>query len=154
MSIFHSDFPGPSNCQRCHTPEFAVDDEKCLACHSEIGSRIASGRGFHRDKNHVCSQCHPEHRGRERNLMNIDIQNFDHSQTGYILKGAHQSIEDCSACHREDNSYPRERTRSFLLMDSRCISCHGSPHPGNQDNCQACHNQKSWWVDIWVSSDF
>jgi hypothetical protein len=154
LSVFHSESPGLHNCQKCHSQEYAVDDAKCLACHSEIGLRMTSDRGFHRDKKQACSHCHPEHRGKNWNLVNIDIQDFDHSETGCILEGAHQSVKDCNACHRKENSFPRERGRSFILVDSRCNSCHPSPHPGRQDRCQICHNQKNWRVDIWVSFEF
>ena len=105
-----------------------TDDRKCLACHTEIASRISSKRGYHRDKSEGCALCHPEHQGKEARLIVMDILGFDHDETGHILKDAHEKVKDCSACHQ-------------------------SPHPGRQGQCQTCHTQKNWRVDIWSSRD-
>lgn len=153
LSAVHFDSPGLQNCQKCHSPNMETDDRKCLACHTEIASRISSKRGYHRDKSEGCALCHPEHQGKEAKLIVMDILDFDHDETGYTLKDAHQKVKDCSACHRKNNSIPRVKTKSFLLKDSRCLSCHQSPHPGRQDQCQTCHSQKNWRVDIWSSRD-
>jgi hypothetical protein len=149
LNVVHSDSPGVQNCQKCHSPNMAVDDKKCLSCHTEIAERIASNKGYHKDKYEKCAVCHTEHQGNEASLIVLDIRDFDHDETGYSLRGAHQKVKDCISCHRKDNSFPRTKTKSFLLEDSRCLSCHQSPHPGRQDQCQTCHTQKTWRVDIW-----
>jgi len=145
----HSLSPGLQNCQECHTDELDVSEKKCLGCHSEIALRISSGRGFHKDKQQECGLCHPEHKGKEAKLIDLDSRDFDHDETGYSLQEAHVKIKDCKTCHRRENSFPRKKSTSFLLNDSRCLSCHTSPHPGRQEICQSCHSQKDWHVDIW-----
>jgi hypothetical protein len=35
------------------------------------------------------------------------------------------------------------------MKDSRCLSCHEPQHPGQQDNCQVCHGQNNWRVELW-----
>jgi hypothetical protein len=149
LSAVHSDSPGLQNCQKCHSPKMEIDDNNCLECHTEIASRISSKQGYHRDKIEGCGLCHPEHQGKGTKLIAMDILDFNHDETGYILKGAHQTVKECSVCHKKSNSLPREKTKSYLLMDSRCLACHLSSHPGRQDRCQTCHTQKNWRVDIW-----
>jgi hypothetical protein len=58
-------------------------------------------------------------------------------------------VTDCRACHRKDNTFPRERSRSYLFLRTGCQACHVSPHPGRQDLCLKCHTQVSWRVDHW-----
>ena len=149
LSAAHSDSPGIQNCQQCHTSELDVSGTKCLECHSELDVRISSGRGFHKDKKQDCGVCHSEHKGKESRLVDLDIQNFDHDETGYNLEDAHAKINECTACHKRDNSFPRKKSLSFLLNDYRCLSCHQSPHPGRQEICQSCHSQKDWRVEVW-----
>jgi predicted CXXCH cytochrome family protein len=153
LSVVHTNSPGLLNCQKCHSANMDIDDKKCLTCHTEIASRIASKKGYHRHKSEGCALCHTEHQGKKANLIVMDIRDFDHDETGYALKDGHQKVKDCSACHRKNNSVPREKTKSFLLKNSRCLSCHQSPHPGRQDQCQTCHTQKNWRVDIWSRKD-
>jgi hypothetical protein len=149
LSAVHADSPGLQNCQKCHSPNMEADDKKCLACHSEIASRIALKKGYHRDKSEGCALCHSEHQGKEASLIVLDVQDFNHDETGYLLKDAHHQVKDCAACHTKQNSFPRKKAKSYLIKDSRCFACHPSPHPGRQDQCQSCHTQKNWRVSIW-----
>jgi hypothetical protein len=84
----------------------------------------------------------------------MDPEDFDHSETGTELKGAHAGIKDCRACHRPDNTFPRTKSQSYLLLRSGCTACHQPPHPGRQEQCLACHTQKDWRVDIWETRKF
>lgn len=149
LSTAHKDTPGLKNCSQCHSADLDVVSTKCLSCHREIAGRISAKRGFHRDKAESCSDCHTEHEGEETKLVEWDVTEFDHKETGYALIGSHKKITDCLACHTKDNSVPRKTTVSYLLKDSRCLVCHPSPHPGDQDNCQACHSPDGWRVEIW-----
>ena len=83
----------------------------------------------------------------------LDPEDFDHEETGVVLKGAHSAIKDCHRCHRKDNTLPRKKTRSYLFSKTGCTVCHVSPHPGHQEKCLACHNQKNWEVDIWIPGE-
>lgn len=149
LSPVHREAPGLKNCTQCHSDELAVVLQKCLACHQEIAARLSENRGFHRDKAADCAVCHTEHGGEETKLVDWDVQQFDHEETGYSLLGKHKNVRDCLSCHKKENSFPRKTTLSYLLKDSRCLACHKSPHPGRQDSCQVCHSQTHWRVDIW-----
>ncbi len=149
LSLAHSDSPGLKNCLKCHTDELEVSAEKCLGCHTEIAQRISKSRGFHQDKNEDCAVCHAEHQGKEGKLIDLDTKDFDHEETGHSHKGAHKKVKDCRACHRKENTFPRKEGLSYLMSDSKCLSCHQAPHPGHQEICTSCHSQNNWYVEIW-----
>jgi hypothetical protein len=146
LSAFHATKPGESDCAACHTAPGKVSPAKCLACHAEIASRIAAQTGFHRDKAEECAVCHAEHQGRQANIVPLDPSDFDHSETGADLRGAHLRPKSCDACHTVANSFPRTVGRSYLLKVPGCRGCHIPPHPGRQENCLACHTQDGWTV--------
>ncbi len=149
LSAAHRGSPGLKNCSQCHNDKLEVVPHKCLACHQELASRILSERGFHRDKAEDCAVCHTEHKEDDTKLVAWDIQDFDHEETGYPLLGKHKEITDCLVCHSKENSFPRKSTVSYFMKDSRCFSCHEPRHPGQQDDCQTCHGQDNWRVEIW-----
>lgn len=150
LSIAHQGSPGLKNCSKCHNEDLEAEPSRCLACHKEIAVRLAEGRGYHRDKGEDCAVCHAEHQGVNAPFVPLDIEDFDHEETGIALKGVHLEIKDCIRCHRKDNTLPRKKTRSYLFTRRGCLVCHASPHPGRQKKCITCHDQKSWIVDIWV----
>jgi hypothetical protein len=147
LSAAHVPKPGETDCSACHASPGKTAPGKCLVCHAEIASRIAAGRGFHRDKGEDCAVCHAEHQGRQASIVPLDRADFDHSETGAELKGAHLRTKDCDKCHTPANTLPRAKGRSFLLKEPGCRGCHAPPHPGDQDKCAACHGQESWVVD-------
>lgn len=149
LSRSHTQSPGLKNCMKCHTPELEIDASKCLACHREIAVRIEQQRGFHREFTEGCSDCHVEHGGADSKLVDLDPEDFDHAETGADLKGVHTGIKDCRACHRPDNTLPRNHSQSYLFTRRGCQACHEVPHPGRQEQCLACHSQQSWRVGIW-----
>jgi hypothetical protein len=153
LSRFHTESPGLKNCDRCHNDDLEVQPAKCLTCHKEIASRISQGRGYHRDKGEDCVVCHSEHQGSDAQLILLDTEDFDHEETGTVLRGVHKQITDCRQCHRKNNTIPRQKSWSYLLTESGCQGCHASPHPGQQQRCQTCHSQTSWHVDIWNPGD-
>lgn len=147
LSASHAVKPG-SDCAACHVSPGKIDPAKCLACHTEIGARIAAHRGFHRDKAQDCAVCHAEHQGRDVDLTHLDPADFDHAETGADLQGAHLKIDakSCDTCHAKDRVLPRQFGRSYLLKAQGCQGCHATPHPGREDQCLACHSQSSWSV--------
>lgn len=146
LSAAHASKPGAADCSACHSAPAKVSPAKCLACHAEIATRIAAQQGYHRDKGDDCAVCHAEHQGAQTEIMPLDITNFDHSETGADLQGAHVKAKPCDVCHTPASSYPRSQGRSFLLRVPGCRGCHAPPHPGRQDDCLACHTQVSWAV--------
>ena len=151
LSAAHQESPGLKSCSKCHNEDFEVPPAMCLSCHQEISTRISDNRGYHRDKGDDCIVCHSEHQGPDEPIVYLDPEDFDHEETGAILEGAHQQVDDCNLCHRKDNTIPRKKSRSYIFRESGCSVCHTSPHPSRQKKCLACHNQKSWEVDIWLS---
>ncbi len=146
ISAAHAAKPGEAECAACHVSPGKITPAKCLACHTEIASRIAAGSGFHRDKADDCAVCHAEHQGREANIVPLDPADFDHAETGTVLEGAHLRPKTCEACHTPALSHPRSQGRSYLLKVPGCRGCHVPPHPGRQEDCQACHTQNDWIV--------
>jgi hypothetical protein len=146
LSLAHSEKPGLKDCSVCHTPEYEVKPDKCLACHQEMAQRMTEGRGFHKEKKQNCGTCHAEHQGENVSLIPLDLKTFNHAQTGFVLKGVHETLNDCAPCHAGPNSFSRNKTKSFLLKDSRCTGCHVSPHQGHQEDCLSCHSFEDWWV--------
>lgn len=136
-------------CQKCHTKGYRVAPSKCLKCHKELTRRIKRKRGYHRDKKEDCDGCHGEHQGRNHKLYELDVKDFDHSETGYRLKGKHKKVSHCRACHRPPNSFPRQKAKSYLLKSRKCKACHQSPHSDLKIKCTDCHTSDSWKVDIW-----
>jgi hypothetical protein len=149
LSTAHKDSPGLKNCSQCHNDDLEVVSQKCLTCHQEIASRITATRGFHRDKIEDCAVCHTEHGIDDTKLVDWDVEEFDHEETAYPLLGKHKSVVECRTCHKKENSFPRKTTFSYLMKNSGCLSCHQPQHPGQQDDCQACHGQNNWRVEIW-----
>ena len=148
LSAAHAAKPGEASCAACHEEPGKVSPKKCLACHAEIGSRISAGTGYHRDKADDCAVCHAEHQGREASIVPLDPSDFDHSETGAVLLGAHLRPKTCDACHTKANAVPRSQGRSYLLKTPGCRGCHAPPHPGRQEDCLACHDgkQENWIV--------
>lgn len=148
LSAAHAASPGLANCAACHVSEGKIAPARCLACHKEIAREIVPGavRGFHRDKGEDCAVCHAEHQGAGKSIVPLDIQDFDHAETGTVPEGAHARVRECARCHRPENSIPRTVTVSYIFRESGCRACHHTPHPGRQDDCLGCHNQNSWTV--------
>jgi len=136
-------------CEKCHDDDYEVPPAKCLTCHGELANRIKNKTGYHQDKDEGCSSCHVEHQGKKTKLFELDVKDFDHEETGYVLKGNHTKISDCRSCHRPPNSLKRKKSLSFLLKSNLCSACHITPHSHTNPKCMECHNQFSWQVEIW-----
>jgi hypothetical protein len=147
LSAAHVPKPGETDCSACHVAPGKVSPAKCLACHTEIASRITAQKGYHRDKSDDCAVCHAEHQGRQANIVPLEPASFDHAETGADLRGAHLKTKDCKTCHTPSSSFYRSKGRSYLLKEPGCRACHASPHPGRQDTCLDCHTQDGWTVD-------
>lgn len=61
---------------------------------------------------------------------------FNHSKTGFLLKGKHQAVL-CRRCH-ESGAYEKR-------IDQTCRACHQDIHAGQLGmNCEKCHDENSW----------
>lgn len=150
LSKVHAQYSGAKNCKTCHTVDKQADAGKCLKCHTDLAARINAGKGYHKDKKEDCAGCHAEHNGEDSRLIDLDTEDFDHGETGYVLTGLHKRTGDCRRCHKPPNALPRKHRVSYLLKDTRCIACHDSPHTGDRPDCAQCHDTRSWHVDLWL----
>lgn len=155
----HKDLEGIENCLKCHTRQKGeIASEKCLACHKILNERIQAGKGFHSQEDmKKCGKCHVEHVGRDAQLIfwKDGKEKFDHSKTGYILKGKHQKIK-CEKCHnpkfiknqKKLLKQKKNLNRTFLGLRTNCIDCHRDEHRNQLgQKCEACHNEVKNWKD-------
>jgi len=143
LSSPHADLDSLSTCTSCHELGGGPAARLCMDCHDEIKVQVDNNRGFHADKGEKCESCHPEHRGRDHDILGLKKDDFDHDETGFPLRGAH-SRADCEECHTESGTYTG--------LDAACKSCHDDPHNSTQSKrpllgngeCEACHGDESW----------
>jgi len=133
----HADFE--KECSRCHQPLNGEQAILCLDCHSDIAADRSGGDGFHGklDPAEACFSCHPEHKGRAFDLVSMALNDFDHSQTNFILDGKHLDL-DCEACHPAG---------VYRLGTIKCSQCHAEPdvHTGMfGSDCENCHSTPGW----------
>jgi len=158
LSSAHAAFDDAKRCFDCHAPgpRGGALDEGCTGCHTEIAARLAAGAGFHgRNAAAECARCHPEHGGREFELIEWpggSATAFDHALTGWPLTGRHAPVR-CESCHRPDRlrdppatrAGARDPRRTWLGLDTACASCHPDPHRGSfGDECVECHSTRAW----------
>ncbi|MEO8101043.1 MAG: cytochrome C [Betaproteobacteria bacterium] len=132
-----------NECKKCHTPFKKTDQNRlCLDCHKPVGDDLAAKRGFHgtspstQDKE--CKSCHSDHKGRDARIAAFDEKSFDHANTDFALRSAHQKIE-CAACHAAG--------KRFRDAPAVCAACHrkDDKHKGAfGDKCESCHNENLW----------
>ncbi len=154
----HQDLEGIANCTKCHVQGGKLDEERCLACHTELKSRVAAGTGFHgklAPTDRSCELCHKDHQGRDFQLIDWGAgkKTFDHRKTGFPLVGKHKG-QACTACHEprliQDKSIrelivksPKRET--YLGLATACSVCHFDEHRGQLGNdCKACHDESAF----------
>lgn len=110
-------------CASCHKHGLlAGTPMDCASCHMDKdphGDVFSTG----------CAACHSPN--------SWDDVSYDHSQTGFILDGAHINVA-CQDCH---DSTPASQ------MSSTCGSCHAKDdaHRGQfGSNCGTCHTTTAW----------
>lgn len=115
-----------ARCTTCHANErWDGTPRDCISCHREDDAHRGS-LGTN------CGECHSAQGWR--------VARFDHSRTGFPLRGRHSAIE-CEACHVQ----PAGQVR----LPTDCLSCHREEdqraHQGrNGAACQECHNERDW----------
>lgn len=142
----HSHLEGLSNCTQCHNIGAKIAEQKCLACHKELNTRVTAKKGYHVSsavKGKECISCHSDHHGLKFDMIRFDQKTFDHKLTGYELKGGHK-ISDCKKCHQADHiASPalKKKPDTFLGLDTKCLSCHEDYHQKSlSSDCASCHN--------------
>ncbi len=143
LSKAHADLE--SDCSKCHTPfKRAEQSELCLGCHDHqaVAADIRDKRGFHGTAPPVegaeCRSCHPEHKGRDADIIGLERSSFPHDFTDYPLRGAHVRVS-CEGCHDPDKAFRDAR--------ASCADCHAAAdvHRGELGkDCESCHTEERW----------
>lgn len=140
------------DCLKCHgSGNKGIPDVKCLECHKEIKNLVSKKSGYHGRQSHSCFECHSDHKGRDFDSTNLDMDNFDHNSTGYKLTGKHKKMK-CSKCHTEKRSkkHLRKGGIRFLGAKTSCKECHKNDdihfYKGyyKRFDCNKCHSSDSW----------
>lgn len=148
LSQAHSKLEGLSNCTQCHSIGNKVANQNCLNCHKELAGRIARHKGYHASvaiKGKECIACHSEHHGLGFDMVRFDKKTFNHSLTGYELKGSHKTnITNCNQCHKPENMTDltvKNKAKTYLGLDTKCSSCHDDYHQKTlSGDCALCHD--------------
>ena len=125
------------SCADCHTQPESYAVFSCTNCHEhnqgEMDDEHSDVNGYSYNSL-ACYACHPMGRKEEA---------FNHDNTGFSLKGAHQQT-DCLDCH----------TNGFSGTPSECASCHINNYneaanpvhvtAGISTECQTCHTEQGW----------
>jgi Cytochrome c7 and related cytochrome c len=157
LSAAHEKLDGATQCFQCHAKAGgpAEMEQRCLACHTEIAWMKSHREGFHAQVKDPCSKCHPDHAGRDFQMIAWDggsPQRFDHRRAGWALEGRHAQI-DCRSCHKPefqksemaDRIRKKDRATSWLGLGTACASCHTDPHSGALGaDCARCHGLNAW----------
>ncbi|TNE62314.1 MAG: cytochrome c family protein [Bacteroidetes bacterium] len=127
-------------CFECHLSdagkwEFASLDTRCVACHADV-HQGEIGAQYYPEQD--CAQCHsPESWFQHA---------FDHSQTNFLLEGAHLQ-QKCSGCHLRNEEYQYGK---FKNLGTECLTCHADVHgaqfsdENNKTDCSRCHGFEDW----------
>ena len=111
----HAELEGLTRCTKCHEAGAGVSAERCLECHEEVQTQVRTRRGYHADLDELCERCHPDHRGRDFDMVQLDPERFNHQSTGFALAGGHEI--ECEECHIERDTWTG--------LSRACESCHG-----------------------------
>jgi len=130
-------------CKNCHKSfDKAAQSGLCKDCHKDVAKDIAESQGYHglMKEQKECKECHTEHKGRDARIAKLNTIDFDHSSTGFELKGAHLNGKVlCKDCHSPQKKYRQAPTK--------CIGCHekADKHKGGLGpDCENCHEEKDW----------
>ena len=142
-----SDFPLKgkhieTDCASCH--ETVVKNNKemqqftgmpfasCADCHNDVhDGRLGT----------QCASCHTE----ESFHLFSGNNDFNHSVTGFPLKGRHKKVS-CASCHQTSVSDPEMVFKDYRNKDvSTCVTCHDDVHEGKfGTSCAKCHTEDSF----------
>jgi len=154
----HEHLDSTSQCFACHGGKnrSAGINARCAECHAEIAWQTKNGAGLHgREELQDCSDCHPDHAGRNFELIEWvegSRDAFDHQRTGWPLTEPHGKLA-CAKCHTKefqgsDLIQLRERKNpdsSWLGLETDCASCHKDVHRGTLgSDCTGCHVDSGW----------
>ncbi len=150
LSYVHSQLAGLSKCTQCHVLGDKPTNEKCLACHTEILTRINIQKGYHSSpdiRGKACFSCHGEHNGKNFQLIRFDTASFDHNKTGYTLSAPH-ARQGCLECHKSGfitDHRLKAKKFTYLGVNQECLTCHADYHMRTlSTSCQNCHSPETF----------
>ena len=134
-----------AKCDKCHERFDKNSQSKlCRDCHELIDIDLKESKGFHGKINNVeereCHSCHTDHKGRDMDIIQLDIETFDHDRTNFKLNGVHASLA-CTDCHSKKNYFR-------LPKKSTCYDCHeqDDSHKGRMGKeCKNCHTEEGFF---------
>jgi hypothetical protein len=137
------------DCGACHTAPWSSQTmaDKCLACHADVQTQIATKQGIHSKMvpaaSPTCRGCHPEHNGPHGALTSLNEATFPHQLTGYSLSDHRRTAKGapftCADCH----------PKGIMTFDQAiCADCHGAMDASFMQqheatfgkDCLPCHN--------------
>ncbi|KRT55248.1 Cytochrome c3 [endosymbiont of Ridgeia piscesae] len=124
-----------ASCNGCHqdNPYEKKPKQSCYSCHRLDDVH----KGVNGEK---CTKCHTTQGWSE--------VAFDHAKdTHFPLRGKHDGLV-CEACHKVAGK------KRALRME--CVACHMDDDSHNEqqgDQCQRCHNEQGWSVDVLFDHD-
>ncbi len=130
-------------CEKCHE-SFSKTDQSylCRACHDDIEKDLKKKKGFHGKskivKNRPCKSCHTDHIGRNKDVVGLDKETFNHNQTDFKLNGKHLLLK-CESCHKKGKKHRQ--------APGECYDCHKNDdaHKGKLGKkCHKCHSESGW----------
>jgi len=146
----HAHLEGISNCTQCHTLGSKVSNEKCLACHTDLRSRISQNKGFHASaevSGKTCFTCHSDHHGENFQIIRFDKNKFPHAVTGFKLTGVHAKKE-CRECHKPEHIQAealKKKKFTYLGLNPACLTCHIDYHQQTLGTtCADCHGAEGF----------
>ena len=160
LSRAHRALEGLGNCTRCHVAGEQLSPDRCLACHTELRSRVAEGRGFHGRipaAERACERCHHEHQGRDFPIVDwgrAGKKGFDHARAGFAAPreappGGVRALPRPAPRARprgpRASSASSPIAQTLLGAPSACAACHFDEHRGQLGSeCQRCHGEDGW----------
>lgn len=137
-----------NDCDKCHESFEADQSLLCRDCHEAIDKDVKDNTGFHGKSkavdSRICKNCHTDHKGRDADILGLDIETFDHKITDFNLKGQHKLIR-CDSCHKQNK--PGEKHIKFSDAVGKCYSCHKKDDVHKKElgkKCQKCHSEDAW----------
>ena len=137
--INHDFFPltGGHNvgCGLCHTTtHYTKISTECNSCHNKHFTAAQNPKHVEAGIPVKCETCH--------NIAAWKPSTFNHTTTGYELKGAHKTLDQCSLCHKGN----------LTAAPQTCVGCHqtkydAAPNHKSQGypvDCSSCHTQNNW----------
>ncbi len=124
-----------ANCISCHSTGYTNTPTLCFDCHSGDFAGTTDPNHVQNNFDHNCGTCH--------STTAWEPADFDHSQTGFNLTGAHTSLA-CISCH----------ATGYTNTPNLCFDCHSGDFAGTTDpnhvqnnfdhNCGTCHSTTAW----------